>query len=362
MKSVKWTIIGLVIGMVVFTFIPTSHSAKSVVEGFQAANSSYLNVSYQSAYMISPYMIQGTLDENSEASKTVTTAFTSTDITEYIYELCTYDDPYVPGVFAHSYINPGNEYGKYRWNYHGGDDLLLADPGGSHGDLRWTLAMFSGIVRESYYHASWGRTVVVESDAVPGLYVRYAHLGPGDCTTTPGSPGRGGAQNTLKYPNGEPIANYIYGSGMQTVSQYERDEGFYGHGDRSSTWAGGLVQVKVGDHVNVGDRIGIMGTTGNSTGYHSHIEMYLDIDTATGELRPFSGTVPFSCYRCSPQAVLDARSFANVTWLFYVNANTKPGNPIDYASIVQLQEFEKHNDPATDENVGGGGGDEDEGG
>lgn len=57
---------------------------------------------------------------------------------------------------------------------------------------------------------------------------------------------------------------------------------WYGHLKRNS-----LTTKKVGDHVNQGEFLGIVGSSGNSTGPHLHFEIY---DTANKLIDPFSGT------------------------------------------------------------------------
>lgn len=337
---------------IVFTIMPGSMSGDAIVAYQKSATG------YTVAEQLTSVRDVSRLTPNDPAAKNVAKAFASTDIVDHIYELVYAEDIWAEGVLADSHIYEGNAYGDPRSSgAHGGDDLHLTDPGVSHGPLQWTRAIFSGNVIASYYDISWGRTVVIESDILPGLYVRYAHLGPGDCTTTPDYAGKDPYKDKIKYQNGEPMAYWTYGSGMSTISQYEKDNGFVGSNSQNQvtprngcTWAGGSVQVKAGDHVNVGDRVGITGTTGNSTGYHSHIEMYLDYDPDTQSLRPYSGTIPFYTYRCSPQSVLDNKGFANTTWYAYCKSgNTKYiGEALSSADIAALRQFTGDGDYSAD--------------
>lgn len=286
------------------------------MSGFVEASSAYASAPRSASYMIQPLMMAGTLEPDDETSKEVSEAFSDPSmLAANLYEFTEVSDPYGAAVSTCGPKPPNSRFGEYRsgyGGYHGGVDL---SPINAHsGYCVWTLALFSGTVRESYYHNSWGRCIVIESDQVPGLYIRYAHLGPGNASSYGGS--QPSWMVSLKYENGEAI------TGMgQSPTQYEKDNGYLGYNTTSSTWAGGSVLWKVGDHVNAGDRVGIFGTTGSSTGLHSHLEILLDVDATTMKVRGFeqTGKVPFVCYRTDAYSVIENGGFGACSWVLYVS-------------------------------------------
>ena len=87
---------------------------------------------------------------------------------------------------------------------------------------------------------------------------------------------------------------------LKQDGNFDRSCGFNGgnwnavyitHGDGSTAWyghlkEGSLTNKAVGDTVKAGDYLGVMGSSGNSTGPHLHLEVY---DSAGGLIDPFIG-------------------------------------------------------------------------
>lgn len=88
------------------------------------------------------------------------------------------------------------------------------------------------------------------------------------------------------------------------------------------------VTLNVGDRVNIGDRIGVMGTTGNSTGTHLHLEctttkawqcssfvnpgIYIGIPNIRGTVVDYDGSIE----PIPPEPVPPDKKFSNSTkWL-----------------------------------------------
>lgn len=91
--------------------------------------------------------------------------------------------------------------------------------------------------------------------------------------------------NTYRFHNGVDLAAntgtpiYASKSGTVTTATYAYSWGYYvviNHGDGFSTLYAHMTHytVSVGDHVNRGETIGYVGSTGNSTGAHLHFTVY----------------------------------------------------------------------------------------
>ena len=70
------------------------------------------------------------------------------------------------------------------------------------------------------------------------------------------------------------------------------------HGDGSVAWYGhmkngSLTTKNVGDFVNLGEYLGIVGSSGNSTGPHLHFEVYQN-DTYTNLIDPYTGCLLYT--------------------------------------------------------------------
>lgn len=347
MKPLKMTVILLAVGLLLFTFIPTPHSADEVTQGFMATTVSRGNITYDPFQLVKAVGLED-LSADSEVTKDITQKLQDKGgLADHLYEFTETSDPYGPTVRTCGPKTPNSLFGEYRSNYggyHGGVDLSPQES--ASGYCVWTCALFSGTVRECYYNTSWGRTIVVESDAVPGLYFRYAHLGPGNATSYGGT--MPSWQTTLKYENGEKIT--MRG---QSPTSYESGNGYKGYSNKG-TWAGGGVLAKVGDHVTTGQRLGLYGTTGNSTALHSHIELYFNYNPVTKVVEPYevTGRVPFVTYRTDAYTVIANGGFDESTWIWYISKDSVGGNTaLTAAEVTSLMGVDW--DPA-DSMEGGG--------
>lgn len=102
----------------------------------------------------------------------------------------------------------------------------------------YQVALWPGTVIVAGPNSSYGNYVVI--DHGHGFYTLYAHMGFGNATTAGGRP--------LWW---ESEAKKIIGNNKSSLL------------------------VKVGDHVEAGQPLGTLGTTGSSTGPHAHIELQL---------------------------------------------------------------------------------------
>lgn len=336
MRVLKHAIIGLLIFTLVFLFLPTGQDGNAVVDNFQATTSYATSFKTTSAQLVSPYVVTGELGPDSDMAKSVQTAMASAQLAEYILEVVPYSDVYSPGEMR-PVAPPSSEFGKWRsWTtppaYHAGSDFSCSPSAGA-GNGVWFHALFSGNVVLSYYHSSWGRMVVIESDTMPGLYIRYCHMGPGNASLYGGK-----CNKPYKYENGEKPT-----SGGSRPSDWEKSQGYTAYNSESATWAGGSVQLKVGDHVNVGDRIGMVGTTGSSTGNHAHIELGVYIGT-TGVVQKIPDrTDPGrkNSYLCDAHDVLMNHNFDTCIWVNFVNTKSKSGKR--ELTKADLEYFYKNN-------------------
>ena len=96
---------------------------------------------------------------------------------------------------------------------------------------------------------------------------------------------------------GENLPVFAVESGRITISSFSKQAGnnvmiltpggrrwWYGHLERRD--------VKVGDQVRAGQRIGLMGTTGNSTGVHLHLELHFPYINAEANPWPLIANLP----------------------------------------------------------------------
>lgn len=332
MRILKWTLIGVLVFTLVFLFLPVGIDEDDLIENFMATRTYSTSFNMTHGSLVAPFLVPAELNPgNSDIADTVLKSFESAGgITDYFYEFASASDIYGAGHDPCNPKQPNSPFGVWRsgyGGYHGGVDMSPEKT--ISGEAIWTLALFSGTVRESRYDYSWGRTVVVESDAVPGLYFRYAHMGYGNASSYGGS--MSSWMSSLKYPNGEQPT-----SKDQSPSDYEKSNGYNGY-NVASTWAGGGVLVKVGDHVEVGQRIGLFGTTGSSTGPHSHLELYLAVDAA-GQLKGYEayGGIMYPNYRTDGYTVIANKGFSQSSWGYYVSKDSYMPNQMTPQEVQKL--------------------------
>lgn len=133
----------------------------------------------------------------------------------------------------------------------------------------WQVALWKGTVAQAGYQTGYGWTVLL--DHGHGFYTRYAHMGFGRAASSGG------------YPRW-----------WDAVVQKEMG------GVASS------LLVSEGDEVEAGQILGLMGTTGNSSGPHAHIEMILS-----------PGGYEYIAWRAGVANILmDCKPLSDLTWYY----------------------------------------------
>ena len=312
---------------IVFTVMPGSMSGDAIVAYQKNATG------YTVAEQLTSVRDVGTLtSNNSDIVKELDKVFGTTveGLSPYLYDIVPVSDLYGDAIRQSNPIQDNSQFGKYRpqyGGYHSGTDFK-SDVGSN--EAAWHLAFFSGTVKYCKYHPSYGRCVLIESDAVPGLSILYAHMGPGNAYTSGGS--QPGWQASMTYQNGEQITSY-----SQAPTEYEKSEGLIAKGKVSEViWAGGSILVKEGDHVEAGQRIGLYGTTGNSSGTHSHIELNLNIAQGGHTLSPLGDVIepPWYTYKASATPIfMEGKTLSQLEWKWYRGKKTAPGTALTQADV-----------------------------
>lgn len=291
-----------------FTFLPIGINNGDVIDGYYATTSYASAVSRSQSAMVAPYVVTGKMtEEDSSGIKQVVDTMASGDkISDYLFLLTPRSDPYNFDLATPATTREAHSLTELRSSssgWHGGCDVVTVEKTGDK--VVWNCALFSGtVVRCAYETGSGarGRQVTVESDACPGLFFRYCHMAPGQS------------------------GNY---------DSYSKNE------TASSTTAGGSLLVKVGDHVDKGEPLGIMGNTGASKGTHAHFDLFIDIDMNTRELRPYTGSTNwYTNWRTSVTELFENnKSFKGLNWYLYPGSLKKPGTPVALDDIAILQKM-----------------------
>ena len=258
------SVIALALFLLLFNFLPTSIDEDAVLSGYLNTTSFAAAINQTSMIMMQDVSVLTA--ENSDEVKALDAK--SPTRSQYLYEVCDVTDPFGSGTK----MNPDkctSEFASARAfqsnKPHGGTDLVS-----NHykDKIVWHLALWSGTVVKSEYHNSYGRYVLIKADDVPNLYYLYAHMAPGNAKTYGGQ--QPSVQTAVNFPNGSSVL------------------------------------VKVGDHVNAGDKIGVVGTTGSSTGVHSHVELRLSPQGSS------------NCYRADVWKILnEGKKLSELEWVFY---------------------------------------------
>lgn len=267
LRSIAWVLGGIVIFTLVFLFLPTG------------ATDSFAMPDTARSYAVDPgSLMQAYYADVGELNKEILPNITVGG-TRSILEVCEPGNLEAKGTlvpisdyrFTSQFAIQRDLNGGY---HHSGTDIAYGSS-----KAVWLLAPFSGTVVVEDYTTGYGRYVIVESNEFPGLCFLYAHMAPGNASS---------------------------------------------HGGKQPGWQSTIsnsVQVHVGDNVSAGQRIGLMGTTGPSTGVHLHFE--LQLHTQGTNVVPYAQSPSGNCYRASAYEWLNGKELSDLTWLYtwYVKGN-----------------------------------------
>ncbi len=300
MKVLKTTIIGILVFTIAFLFLPTGLDGNETVSNFMLTTSYAGTYNKSGAALVSPYIMEGTIsgdtDEGLAALDKLTTA--DTGWTGNLYEVINPDGTSTfkkPDYLKSNFANEKHVTGRT----HGGTDMT--DAGADvRSKVYWTLALLPGKVQIAGRDTSYGHYLIQTVDGAPGLYILYAHMGNGNAW--------GKSANSGRMPSWQ-------------------------SGTSSS------IQVKTGDTLVAGQRLGYLGTTGDSTGPHSHVELryYKNVD---GSPRVFPiGEYPQSAGHRSNawQVIHDGKSFSEISWMWYENGKVYPDNKLTKDDLEYLE-------------------------
>lgn len=312
-RSVSATMAVVFCFTLLFLFLPVGIDEDTVTKDFLATYSYKASGGNTQSELLSPYIDVGTMDSKSNPEiKTITSKVTG--FTREILEVCEVSNISGRGIRQKpvdgSYTSMFNVTRAINGGYqHSGTDIAY-----STDKCTWCLAPFSGTVVEDVNNTGYGRRVTVESDQFPGLCFLYAHMAPGNASSHGGT--QPSWQTNLSGDLNKPI-----GSG----------------------YAGGTVQVKLGDHVNAGQRIGIMGTTGPSTGVHLHFELQLHVKDS--KIVPYAQAPSGNCYRASAYKWLTGTELSDLEWFYsyydgdgWIMGNTLSSNEVNLLSAIDVSD------------------------
>lgn len=311
---------------IVFTVMPGSMSADSIITFQKTATG------YTVAEQVTSARDVSTL--NSSNNETIANLDRNLGgAIRTLYEICPGTDYNVQGALAIP-DTCNSMFAKNRniaSGVHGGTDL-----GCNKGSTNavWTVALFDGEVVYADYSSSYGWHVIQTVDGVPGFYVLYAHLGRG----------RGAYKSKgVWHLSGDPPT--FQGPASEWTADPKNSLRKVGPSS---------LQVQAGDTIKAGTRLGFYGTTGSSSGLHSHIEfrMYFDADMQPAVQTGHPGD---NCYRADANDYIRlGMQLSELEWVYYYWGSDGKGHinrdktltPADMAGLTSF--------PATDHDDLGG--------
>jgi len=233
-KVGKVVILSMCAFMLVFMFLPIGQSDAEVLSGYQAT----LSFTNSGA-------LQNNLINTLEAGDPWVEAVAAAVGESVGYVWCLADGTPVTGIYKTDTFpqrkgnsNLPDDHLGGDGKYHRGTDLVPVGVDYKTSTPVYQVALFDGVVKKIGINRSetgWGYYVVL--DHGNNFYTLYAHLGYG-----------GSDSHSVGAPSWQQ-------SKIDTHSAYEF--------------------IQEGQEIKAGDIVGAIGTTGNSSGLHAHIEMFL---------------------------------------------------------------------------------------
>lgn len=290
MRVLKHAIIGLLIFTLVFLFLPTGQDGNAVVENFQATTSYATSFRTSAAQLVAPYTALDTVtpDDLDKGTKDEMSTVVAAG-----YLMCLEDGTPLISAPSSTYPRRGGSKGsKGNWNredntantgaWHRGCDLVPED-GQQWNQPVYLCAFADGEVIQAGYGSSYGWSVVIKHSEY--IYTRYAHMGWG----------YGASED---YGPTDPDSLPAYQRNFTELSREPVSTGYRVQGEST-------LRVAVGDKVTAGQALGVMGSTGSSTGMHGHIELLLNPNGWGGGIQ-YGGNIA--------KVVFTDATLADLTW------------------------------------------------